>query len=206
MKNILLFLLVLALVATTVIWIRHGGGTPYPDLSTTPKLTSTALEEVLSYAEPVGNVAVSREGRIFFTVHPEARPKGNKVLEYVAGAAVPYPSRASQQDIFDTPLGVAIDRFDRLWLIDHGNHGLRTARIVAIDLESGNIIRDQALEASIAPAGSFLQDLQVSADGRTVVIADASFWRKSPAIIVYDVETGAARRVLESHVSVLAEK
>jgi hypothetical protein len=37
------------------------------------------------------------------------------------------------------------------------------------------------------------------------VIADASFWRKSPAIIVYDVETGQARRLLESHASVSAE-
>jgi sugar lactone lactonase YvrE len=37
------------------------------------------------------------------------------------------------------------------------------------------------------------------------VIADASFWRKSPAIIVYDIETGDARRVLQSHASVSAE-
>lgn len=206
MKNILLFLLVLALVGTTVLWIRHGGGTPYPDLSTTPRLTSMALEEVLAYTEPVGNVAVNRDGRIFFTVHPEARPKGNKLLEHVAGAAVPYPSRAAQQLIFDTPLGVVIDPFNRLWIIDHGNHGMRTARIVAIDLDTGKIIRNQSLDKSIAPFGSFLQDLQVSEDGRTVVIADASFWRKSPAIIVYDVETGDARRALESHPSVSAEK
>ena len=205
MKNILLFLLVLILVATTVLWIRHGGGSVYPDLSTTPQLPASALEEVLSYAEPVGNVAVNRDGRIFFTVHPESRPQGNKVLEFVGGAAVPYPSRIAQQDIFDTVLGIAIDRLNRLWTIDHGNHGMRTARIVAIDLDTEKILRQQSLDSSIAPAGSFLQDLQVSADGRTVVIADASFWRKSPAIIVYDVETGEARRVLESHPSVSAE-
>ena len=206
MKNILLFLLILALVATTVLWVRYGGGSPYPDMSTAPVLNSDSLEQVLEFNEPVGNVAVNRDGRIFFTIHPESRPTGNKLLEYVRGAAVPYPSGAEQAELFDTVLGVSIDRFNRLWTIDHGNHGLRPARIVAIDLDTNVVIREQQFSPEIAPAGSFLQDLQVSADGRTIVIADASFWRKSPAIVVYDVETGDARRVLESHESVSAEK
>ena len=205
MKKILLFLLILVLIGTLVLWFRYGGGQAYPNLSTAPVLNSSSLEEVVTYAEPIGNVAVNRDGRIFFTVHPESRPTGNKLLEYVRGAAMPYPSGAAQAELFDTVLGVAIDRYNRLWTIDHGNHGLRTARIVAIDLETNEILRNQTLSRDIAPAGSFLQDLQVSADGNTIVIADASFWRKSPAIIVYDVETGEARRVLESHASVSAE-
>jgi sugar lactone lactonase YvrE len=205
MKNILLFLLALLLATMIVLWFRYGGGTPYPDLSTAPVLNSSELEEVVSYPEPVGNVAVNRDGRIFFTIHPEARPTGNKLLEYVRGAAVPYPSGAAQAELFDTVLGVAIDRYNRMWTIDHGNHGLRSARIIAFDLDTNAILRDQVLGPDIAPVGSFLQDLQISADGKTIVIADASFWRKSPAIIVYDVETGAARRVLEGHSSVSAE-
>ena len=205
MKNILLTFLVLGLVGTIVLWLRYGGGSPYPDLSTTPVLDDSSLEEVLAYAEPIGNVAVNRDGRVFFTVHPESRPTGNKLLEYVRGAAVPYPSGAVQSELFDTVLGVVVDRYNRLWTIDHGNHGLRSARIVAIDLDTNEILRDQVLPPDIAPAGSFLQDLQVSADGNTIVIADASFWRKSPALVVYDVETGDARRVLERHASVSAE-
>jgi len=138
-------------------------------------------------------------------VHPEARPKGNKLLEHVDGAAVPYPSLRQQSELFNTPLGVAIDRFNRLWVIDHGNHGTGDAAIIAIDLETGDVLRHQILGDAIAPTGSFLQDLQVSHDGNTIVIADASFWRKSPALIIYDVETGAARRVLENDKSVAAE-
>lgn len=205
MKNVLLFLLILAVIASTVMWVRHGGGSPYPDLTGTPELNADGVEEVLSYPEPIGNVAVNADGRVFFTVHPEARPRGNKLLEYVNGASVPYPSRQSQSELFDTPLGVAIDRYNRLWTIDHGNHGMRPASIVAIDLTTNEVLRQQQLSEEIAPLGSFLQDLQVSADGQTVVIADASFWRKSPAIIVYDIETGNARRVLEKHESVSAE-
>jgi len=180
-------------------------GEPYPDLTRTPLLGADALEEVLAYPEPIGNVAVSRDGRIFFTVHPESRPHGNKLLEYVDGASVPFPTLAQQSKLFDTPLGIAIDRLDRLWTIDHGNHGTGSARIVAIDLATGEVLRDQMFDESIAPTGSLLQDLQISADGRTIVIADASVWRKSPALIVYDVETGDARRVLEGHPSVAAE-
>jgi len=205
MKGILLFLVILFVTAATALWIRHGGGSVYPDLTNAPELSADELEEVLAYPEPIGNVAVSSDGRIFFTVHPESRPQGNKLLEYVNGASVPYPSLSQQTELFDTPLGLVIDRYDRLWVIDHGNHGMRSPHIVAIDLVIGDVIRNQKLDETIAPAGSILQDLQVSSDGKTIVIADASFWRKSPALIVYDIETGEARRVLDGHPSVSAE-
>ncbi|MDH3757728.1 MAG: major royal jelly family protein [Gammaproteobacteria bacterium] len=206
MKHVLLLLLTLLVAAAATAWIRYGGGAPYADLTGAPVLQQEVLEEVLSYPLPIGNVAVSATGRVFFTVHPEARPKGNKLLEFVDGAAVPYPGIGQQAELFDTVLGVAIDRQGNLWTIDHGNHGTRSVRLLAFDLDSGKIVHDHRLPAEIAPAGSFLQDLQVSADGRTIIIADASFWRKRPAIIVYDVESAAARRALESHPSVFAEK
>ena len=205
MKKILLLLLILAIVAAIVLRVRYGGGEPYPDLTSTPVLSADALEVVLEYPEPIGNVAVNKDGRVFFTVHPEARPAGNKLLEYVDGAAVPFPDVAVQAELFDTVLGVVIDRQNRLWTIDHGNHGVHSARLLAFDLDTNTLIHDQKFTREIAPRGSFLQDLQVSADGRTVVIADVSFWRKSPALVVYDVTTAAARRVLEAHESVLAE-
>ena len=205
MKKILLLIVIMALITTVAAWLRYGGGQPYTDLSTSPVMAESALEEVLSYRLPIGNVAVSRSGRVFYTVHPEARPKGNKLLEFVDGASVPFPDGASQGKLFDTVLGVVIDRFDRLWTIDHGNHGLHTARLLAFDINTGGLLHDQAFDREIAPRGSFLQDIQVSTDGRTVVIADASFWRKRPALIVYDIGTATAKRILESHPSVSAE-
>ncbi len=206
MKSILLFIVLLALVLTTVLWVRHGGGEPYPDLTQPPALAETQLQEVLSYSEPIGNVAVSAIGRVYFTVHPESRPQGNRLLQFVDGASVPFPDVQSQRTLFDTVLGVVIDRQNRLWTIDHGNHGTRTARLLAFDLDSGELVHDKSFDTTIAPWGSYLQDLQVTADGRSVIIADASFWRKSPALIVYDIATATARRVLEGHDSVRAEK
>ena len=205
MKKILIFLLVLAVALAVVARVRYGGGKPYADLTTAPLIGADVLEQVLEYPEPIGNVAVSKSGRVFFTVHPEARPRGNKLLEYVDDASVPFPSIQQQAELFDTVLGVVIDRHNRLWTIDHGNHGMRTARLLAFDLDNGAVLHDHRLPPEIAPAGSFLQDLQVSADGRTLIIADASFWRMRPALIVYDIESGTARRVLEAHPTVSAE-
>ena len=205
MKNFFLFLLIAVLVLAVSLRVRYGGGKPYPDLSTEPLVEESALEEVFAYPEPIGNVAVSHEGRVFFTVHPESRPRGNKLLELVADAAVPFPDGASQPELFDTVLGVVIDERNILWTIDHGNHGTNKPRLLAFDLATGEIAHDYSFAADVAPSGSFLQDLQVSPDGQTVVIADASFWRKSPALIVYDVQRKSARRVLESHESVAPE-
>ena len=205
MRNIFWFLLVLIVIAAGTLRMRYGGGEHYPDLSTPPRLADDALEIVLAYNEPIGNVAVSADGRVFFTVHPESRPTGNKLLEWVDGAAEPYPNGSVQPHLFDTVLGVVIDRSNRLWTIDSGSHGMGTSRLIAFNLEDGTVVHNLEFHPDIAPAGSFLQDLQVSADGGTVFIADASIWRKSPAIIVYDVATRSARRVLESHPSVAAQ-
>ena len=205
MKKVVVFLLFLLIILAVVVRVRYGGGDPYPNLSSTPVIAESQLEEVLAYREPIGNIAVSASGQIFFTVHPESRPQGNKLMQYVDGASVPFPNVQSQTELFDTVLGVVIDRQNRLWTIDHGNHGMQAARLLAFDLESGDVIHDHRFDGKLAPAGSFLQDLQVSPDGHTIVIADASIWGKSPALIVYDIATSTARRVLEEHESVSAE-
>ncbi len=205
MKKFSLILLIVTLALTIALRVRYGGGEPYPDLSTEPLIEESELEEVLAYPEPIGNVAVSHEGRIFFTVHPESRPEGNKLLELVADAAVPYPDGASQQELFNDVLGLVVDERNILWTIDHGNHGVDGARLLAFDLATGEVAHEHYFGPEIAPDGSFLQDLQVSPDGQTVVIADASFWRKAPALIVYDIQSKTARRALESHESVTPE-
>ncbi|MEM1221092.1 MAG: L-dopachrome tautomerase-related protein, partial [Bacteroidota bacterium] len=196
-----LLMLGLLLLLALVLRLRFGGGSPYPDLSTEPIFSSAALEEVLSFPEPLGNIAVSAEGRIIFSVHPESRPKGPTVLEIVDGKPVPYPSNAGQT-LFKTVLGLAIDEQNRLWTIDHGNHGIDPVRLLAFDLAADTIVHDYAFDASIAPFGSFFNDLSVSPDGQWIYLADVNFFGKKPALIVYDIENKRARRLLECHTSV----
>ena len=194
-----------ALLVALILYSRYGGGEPYPDLSTTPLFEEDALETVLAFPEPLGNVAASEDGRVFFTVHPESGPVGPVLYEVKDGEAVPYPNEEASQNRFVTALGLTIDQQDRLWVIDHGNHGLAGASLTAFDLATGEIVHEYGFDSEVGELASFLNDLTVSPDGRYVYIADVSFFGKNPALVVYSVERGEAWRVLEDHPSVVAQ-
>lgn len=205
MRRVIFYFLIAFAVALIAVRLRYGGGEPYRDLTVRPTLDAGALETVFEYAEPIGNIAVADNGDLFFTVHPESKPAGNRLLRVRDGIALPFPSGALQDDLFVTPLGITIDARGRLWTIDHGAHGTQPVRLLAFDPESGEILHDERLTGDVAPLGSFIQDVRIGADGRTAFLADASFWRRRPALIVYDIEARAARRVLEGHPAVTAE-
>ena len=154
---------------------------------------------------PPGNVAVSSEGRVFFTFHPEAAPPV-AVAEWVDGRALPWPARLPDGIRYQTPLSLRIDGQQRLWVLDNANHGFGTPRLLAFDLESGELAHRHDFPREMAPRGSHLNDFQVSADGRRIYIADASIFGKNPAILVHDVESGTSRRLLEGHESVTPER
>lgn len=202
LKYTFLGLFICFLVLAIVLRMRYGGGHYYPNLMTEPILPKTALETVFSFPEPLGNIAVSANNRIFFTVHPESRPGKNKVMEIVDGEAIPYPSATFQDKNYQTVLGLCIDEQHRLWTIDHGNHGFGKTRLMAFDLPTNTLVHDHVFPTAIAERGSFFNDLQVSPDGKTVYIADVSFFGKNPALVVYDVTTQQSRRLLEKHSSV----
>jgi len=205
LRGMIFVLAFILIVIMVVLRILYGGGDYYPDLSTTPLLSEDRLEVAVRSNDPVGNVAVSRNGRIFFTIHPESRPDNYKLIEWRNNAAIPYPNEALQKTHFQTLLGLVVDQKNRLWTIDHGNHGLGKARLSAFDLDSNKLVHDFIFPTGIAELGSFLQDLQVDSKGETVYIADVSFFRRNPAIIVYDVGKKTARRVLESDPSVSSQ-
>jgi sugar lactone lactonase YvrE len=157
---------------------------------------------------PPGNIAVSDTGRVFFTFHPEARPP-IKLAEWSEGRAVPWPDQEIQSKRnglwLDTPLSVRIDRQGRLWVLDNADHGLGDAKLVAFDVTTNSVVREQHFSRSEAGLGSHLNDFAVHPNGQRVYIADASIFAKSPALLVYDLETGRIRRLLDRDVSVSPE-
>jgi hypothetical protein len=105
-------LLILVVALVVFAYARYGGGKPYPaDISSAPKLGKEALETVIAYPEPIGNVAASndtaQQQRVFFTVHPESRPERIKLLEvvggdgywYLADSAIPHQMLQSKEHI-----------------------------------------------------------------------------------------------------------
>jgi sugar lactone lactonase YvrE len=202
-----LFSLALALTGLLLgyIYVTYGGGRDYPDLTAEPQIPSSAIELVVTSPEPIGNAAQSEDGRVFYTIHPESRPEGVKLYEWKVGAAVPFPSRELQDKHFKTPLGVKIDRQNRLWVIDHGNHGSDGAKIMAFDLATGALVHEYVFSSDVAPLGSFLQDFTIDQAAATIYIADVSFFGRDPGIVVYDIGKKTAHRALSSHPSVFPQ-
>lgn len=197
------------LVLCILVYILYGGGRSFIDLSTEARYDRAELEEVFAYSEPIGNVAVSKDTsmptRLFFTVHPESRPQGPTLLEVVDGQAIPYPNVESQ-NLFQTPLGVFTDDHHRLWVIDHGNHGLDSVMLTAFHLKTDQLIHRYAFPREVARRLSFFNDLSVSPDGQKIVVANVSFFGKKPSIAAYDMEADTAMNRLVNHYSVRHEK
>jgi len=186
------------------LWVRYGGGEHFEDRTTDPELPASALEVVANLDWPAGNIAVSEEGRVFFSFHPEANPP-IQVAELVDGEPVPYPPELPEELAYQSVLSLRIDRQGRLWVLDNANHGTGTPRLLAFDLATGEVANRFDFPPKIAGPGSHLNDFQVSPDGRRIYIAEASIFGKTPALVVHDVEAGESRRLLEGHESVTPE-
>lgn len=193
---------VLALV-TGLTWLKlqYGGGQPYPDLSTPPVLPAQRLEVLAEMDFPAGNVAVSADGRVFVNVHPFAQATrfgAPTLFESVHGQLRPYPSVQAQkglQGIF----GMTVDRQQRLWLIEPAGLDHEQTRLTALDLASGKPVFEHRFRKGEA---TFAQDLRVSPDGRTVVLADTGLFRFTPpALLVMDLPSRRVLRRLPSHAS-----
>ncbi len=209
-----LYLFAFLVVSIVVLaYLRYGGGKPYSYTPPPAVMVEQDMEEFFRYDEPIGNVAAvpigdSTQARVFFTIHPESRPELLKLCEIVdengKKKAIPYPNEQFQREL-TTPLGVYCDKQNRLWVIDHGNHGMDGARLIAFDLATNTKVVDYIFPVDVAEKGSFLNDLSVTPDGKFVFIADVSFWRKQPSLIVFDVQNQRSRSVLDGHPSISSQ-
>ncbi len=175
--------------------LRYGGPTlPFPARGTEPVLAASAVQIVATLEEAPGNLAVSADGRVFVNLHPEGRPS-RSVVEIVDGKAIDWPRPG--EPLLRGVFSLRIDDQGRLWALSPGFHGLRGARLVAFDLATGKLVHRWDLPRDVAGWGSYVQDFQVSPDGRHVFLADVSAFAKRPALLVYDVAKAVGRRVLE---------
>ena len=212
MKKGLAALLILLIVAGLVVvgvgmYVKgkYGGGEPFPKVELAPPLFSMDdVEEVANLPLPPGNIAVSADGRVFISFHPEGRPE-YALAEIVDGKAKPWPSKEAQSQ-FDTVLGIRIDRQGRLWTLDNANHGRGQPRLTGFNIETGEEIHRLDFDKAVAPEGSHLNDFQVHPNGSFVFIADASIMGLNPALLIADLRSNSVRRVLEGHESVMPEK
>lgn len=160
-----------------------------------------------------GNVAASKDGRMFASVHGMRRSPA-QLIEIKPGKnnwnAFPNKSwnaaPGSGSNILNSAHGVAIDSRDRLWVTDHGNWMPNNAKpvqpkLVAFDIHTRQAVFRMDFPEDIGPRGGIMQDLAVDADRGFVYIADCG---PTPAIVVVDINKKTARRFID-HPSLKAE-
>jgi len=74
---------------------------------------------------------------------------------------------------------------------------------VRIDLSTNEVAQTIAFGPDAAPQGSYLNDVRFSADGRHAFVTDSGV---KGALLVVDLQSGEARRVLDGHPSTQVEK
>jgi sugar lactone lactonase YvrE len=161
-------------------------------------------------------VKVDRSGRVFASVARILDPRVPATLNLVVtknGQSVlqPFPSweanDASRPEGLRSVLGFTIDSRNRLWALDMGYTGGEPRatpdgqKVVVFDLDSGRELRRIALPDAVAdPATSFLNDIALDERRQMAYISDSGSRAEGGAaggIIVLDLKTGAARRVLD---------
>lgn len=201
---------IIARIAATVLFASLAAcgreAVPPKVYTDTPVRGADDLEVVAALGNVVGNIAVSPQGRIFITYHPEGTP-AVKVAEILPGnESRPYPD-AAWQERFQTPQGIKLDTRGRLWVLDHGKNGFGKPAVYGFDIATGALVHEHEFGSAEGIGwGSYLNDLSIDADRDVIYIADTSAYRMKPALIVYDVAVKRGRRVLERHKSVQAEK
>ncbi|CAM9134803.1 unnamed protein product, partial [Ectocarpus fasciculatus] len=171
----------------------------------------SVLQSIAELPVPPGNIAVSATGRVFFTFHPEFKPRNTKVAEltYIRERRNTFRKFPSTdfQDRCVSCLALRVDMTERLWVLDHGGHGIEgTPALHAVQLrrnetDKDNLIFSYDFPSDVAGMGSFLNDFQVDADGDFIYIADTSMLRGDPGLIVFSVQQRTSVRVLSSHSS-----
>ena len=172
-------------------------------LSVAPAVQADGLETVARFpAEtPPGNIAVSAEGRIFMSLHAFFAPRYRVVEVAADGSTTPYPNAAwAQAPKGDGPglagvLGLRADRNGVLWMLD-GASEEQAGRLVGWDTRAEQLHRIIYLAAPVTKPSSFLNDLAVDRDNEAIYITDTGS-PETAALIVVDLKTGRARRVLE---------
>ena len=157
---------------------------------------------------PPGNIAIGPDGRIFLSVHGfYGQPV--KVVELLNdGSTKPYPNKEwafepnRSNGLYDV-LGLNVDERGILWLLDTSGSD-RSGRLVGWDTKQEELYKIIYLALPVINPSSFLNDIAVDSMHDYIYIADTAGNNKA-AIIVVNLTTGQARRVLEGSKYTIAE-
>ncbi|HEY0251749.1 MAG TPA: L-dopachrome tautomerase-related protein [Kofleriaceae bacterium] len=186
-----------------------------------PVAKAPTLQKVATFKHQVTGVTVSEDGRVFVNFPRWTEDSAVSVAEVTkAGQVVPYPNadwnawrNASKDtqtanDHFVCVQSVVADGHGHLWVLDPASPAMDKVvpngpKLVEITLATNKVERTIAFPEAIAPQGSYLNDIRFSPDQKTAYITDSG---ARGAIVVLDLGTGKARRVLDGDPSTQPDK
>lgn len=168
------------------------------------------LTRIAGFDQQVTGVAVAKDGRIFVNFPRWERDVPISVAELMQdGSIKPYPNAEWNAWTNRKPLdagnhfvcvqSVTVDPQGFLWVLDPaapGNAFIKPGgpKLVKIDLSTNHVVKVIHFDLSVAPQGSYMNDVRVSPDGQHAYLTDSG---QKGALVVVDVTSGAARRVLD---------
>lgn len=181
--------------------------TPVPDV--------VLMETVATLQEPPGNIAITPEGRRFVSIHPFGQPT-YRVMELADnGFHKPYPtedwSKAPAQPFkpgaenvgLISVIGLRAGEDGILWILDMGPqvNAAPVPRLIGWDTRKEKLHKVIEIPPKAVRPNSFFQDFALDQKRNYAYIADMTrgdlFGPSTPAVVVVNLKTGRARRVLE---------
>lgn len=147
------------------------------------------------HKNPPGNIAVSPEGRVFMSLHQFYGAPFKLVEVKEDGSTVPFPDAKTSKGL-NNVLGIRIDRNGVLWALDGSKGAQIPGRVLSWDTRTGIFHKVYFLTAPAIPTNAFLNDLAVDLGNQAIYITDTA-GPDNAALIVLDMRSGEARRVLE---------
>jgi sugar lactone lactonase YvrE len=175
---------------------------------------SGRLVEIASSEQQWTGVAVSREGRIFvnFPRWSEKIPMSVGEIQK-NGSVAPYPDqdvndwskRKDARKYFICVQSVYIDRQNYLWVLDAAAPKMGKViksgpKLMKINLETDKVLQIYPL-SEVTRKKSYLNDVRILSDEKTAFITDSG----TGGIIILNLNTGEARRILDDNSSVKSE-
>jgi sugar lactone lactonase YvrE len=193
-----------------LVWINL-----FAALVAVPISTSAAeLQVVTSFPnQQVTGVGVSQKsGRIFVNFPNWSDDHLLSVAEIVDGQPKPFPN-----DDWNKPgpaglhfvcvQSVVADDQDNLWILDPAAPKMKEIvkggpKLVKVDLKTNQVVQTIPFGEDVAPKKSYLNDVRIDTNANTAFITDSG----KGAIVVVDLKSGKARRLLDGDKSTQPEK
>jgi sugar lactone lactonase YvrE len=183
-----------------------------PDGSSEAESRKPTLELVAQSARQWTGITVSKTGRIFVNFPRWSEDVPVSVGELKDGTVVPWPDAtwnawapgAPPENRFVAVQSVVIDDQDRLWAVDTGNPQFKGViappRLQQFDL-TGKLVRTYAFPPEVSSGDSYLNDVRIDTENGVAYLTDS----QAGGLVVLDLKSGSARKVLRQHPSTHAE-